>query len=386
MLSHALFLALRYLRSTPLMTAILVLGLSIAMYLPIFSYFAAERVQEKLVERGEASPILIGYKGDQFDITMNALYFRGSVGDQISMQVLFDLQKRNDGIAVPLHIHHTASQSPIVATSIDYFSVRKLSLQEGRLFAVLGEVVAGSTVAEEFSISVGDTIRSDVRNLYNIAGAYPMTLKVVGILKESETEDDHAFFVSSQTGWALDGLLHGHETVTTQNALNPTAKQGENLEATAAIFLFPEITEGNRTTFHMHGELSEMPLDSVLFFPRNQRSHDQVLAEMELSKIYHAVRPKLVVGSILSIVFRIQQALYGYFGVLCVSTISFLFLVFTLRFRLRSEEFSLVQRIGGAKNIIVLMLGTELLLVIVFAFVLSLGFSMASIWALLLLL
>ena len=386
MISHALFLAYRYLRSTPFMTTILVLGLSIALYLPIFSYFAVETVQEKLVERGESSPILVGYKGDQFDITMNALYFRGTVGDQIPMKVLLDLQARRDGIVIPLHIHHTASQSPIVSTSVEYFSVRNLLLQEGRTFAVLGEVVAGDTVAKEFSLSIGDTIRSDVRNLYNIAGAYPMTLRVVGILAPSETEDDKAFFVSSQTGWALDGLLHGHEAVTAKNALNPSAKQGENLEATAAIFLFPEITEGNRNTFHMHGELSEMPLDSVLFFPNDQKSHDQVLGELELSQLYHAVRPKLVVGSILSIVFRVQQALYGYFGVLCVSTISFLGLVFFLRYRLRAEEFALMQRIGGARNIILFVLGTELLLVIVLAILLSILLSLVSIWALQLLL
>jgi putative ABC transport system permease protein len=345
------------------MTTLLILGLSVAFYLPIFSYFAVEEVQEKLTERGTSSPILVGYKGDQFDLTMNALYYRGVVRDPITMSVQLDLADRGDGVSVPLHVHHTASQVPIVGTSLDYFSARSLQISIGRQFAVLGEVVAGAQAAQDFQLKEGDTIRSDVTNLYNIAGAYPMILQVVGILEESQTVDDNAFFVSVQTGWALDGLLHGHGVVTSKTSLNPEAKEGENLEATAAIFLFPEITEKNRGTFHMHGALPEMPIDSVLFFPDSQKSHDQVLGFLELSKVHHAVRPKIVIENILSIVFTIQAAMNGYFLVLCCSTLAFLSLIFSLRHRLRSDEFSLMQRMGGAKNIILVMLCTELFIV-----------------------
>lgn len=378
MIQHAIFLALRYIRSTKGTTSLLVFGLSIAVYLPLFSYFAVDAVQEKLVERGLESPILVGYKGDQFDLTMNALYFRGTVRDSIKMNVHEELQARGDGISVPLNIHHTASKSPIVATTLDYFAARDLRVAEGRNFAVIGEVVAGSRVAQDFHLAVGDSIRSDVTNLYNIAGAYPMTLKVVGILSAHQNEDDRAFFVSIQTGWALDGLLHGHEKVTKENVLNPQAKEGENLEATAAIFLFPEITDENRNTFHMHGISSQMPIDSVLFFPDHQKSHDQVLGEMELASLHHAIRPHKVVQNILSIVFAIQTALHAYFAVLCLATVSFLGLIFSLRYRLREEEFVLMERIGGAKNIILVMLCTELGIILIASVLVSAMLSWVS--------
>ncbi|MAA78324.1 MAG: hypothetical protein CL916_03620, partial [Deltaproteobacteria bacterium] len=339
-------------------------------------------IQEKLVERGISSPILIGYKGDQFDLTMNALYFRGKVRDPITMEVHNNLQSRGDGTSIPLHIHHTASQSPVVGTSLDYFTERNLKIQDGRMFAVIGEVIAGSDVANEFRLEIGDTIRSDVTNLYNIAGAYPMTLSVVGILEPSESEDDRAFFVSTQTGWALDGLLHGHEKVTTKNSINPQAKEGENLEATAAIFLFPEITEDNRDTFHLHGLQSDMPIDSILFFPDNKKAHDQVLGEMELATLHHAIRPQKVIENILSIVFAIERALYGYFTVLCLATLSFLGLIFSLRYRLRRDEFILMERIGGAKNIILVMLCTELAVIFCMAIILAGIFSWSSLLAL----
>lgn len=382
MIHHAFFLAVRYIRATKWTSLLLIFGISVALYLPIFSYFAAEIANDKLMERGKASPILIGYKGDQFDLTMNALYFRGTVRDSITMKVHEVLQSRGDGASVPLHIHHTASQSPIVGTTLDYFDLRALQIQSGRFFTVIGEVVAGSDAADEFHLQIGDSIRSDVTNLYNIAGAYPMTLKVVGILEASETEDDRAFFVSVQTGWALDGLLHGHEKVTAKTSLNPEAKEGENLEATAAIFLFPEITEENRDTFHMHGLQSEMPIDSILFFPDSQKAHDQVLGEMELTSLHHAVRPQLVIENILSIVFAIERALYGYFGVLCMAMVSFLGLIFSLRYRLRKDEFILMERIGGAKNIILVMLCTELAVIFFLAVLLAGLFSWGSLHAL----
>ena len=382
MIRHAFFLATRYINASKGMSFLLVFGLSIALYLPLFSYFAAELAQEKLIERGYSSPILVGYKGDQFDLTMNALYFRGRVRDSITMQVHQNLQARGDGTSVPLHIHHTASQSPIVGTTLDYFEERRLTIEDGRMFAVIGEVVAGSDVAEDFHLKIGDTIRSDVTNLYNIAGSYPMTLNVVGILSPSETEDDRAFFVSIQSGWALDGLLHGHEKVTAKDSLNPQAKEGENLEATAAIFLFPEITKENRGTFHLHGLESEMPIDSILFFPNSKKAHDQVLGEMELTSLHHAVRPHLVIENILSIVFAIEKALYGYFGVLCMATLSFLGLIFSLRYRLRKDEFILMERIGGAKNIILVMLCTELAVIFFMAILLAGVFSWTSLYAL----
>ena len=341
------------------------------MTLPVLSYFAANVAQEKLVERGRTSPILIGYKGDQFDLTMNALYFRGTVRDPITMKIQQELHRRGDGTSIPLHVHHTASGRPVVGTTLDYFAERNLQITDGRMFTVIGEVVAGSDVANDFHLSVGDTIRSDVTNLYNIAGAYPMTLRVVGILSPSETEDDRAFFVSVQSGWALDGLLHGHEKVTTANSINPQSEEDDNLEATAAIFLFPEITDENRDTFHLHGKQADMPIDSILFFPKDKKAQDQVLGEMELTPIHHAVRPQKVIENILSIVFAIERALYGYFGVLCMATLSFLVLIFSLRYRLRKDEFVLMERIGGAKNIILVMLCTELAIIFSLAIIIA---------------
>ncbi|MEC7987538.1 MAG: hypothetical protein VX278_20395, partial [Myxococcota bacterium] len=212
-------------------------------------------------------------------------------------------------------------------------------------------------------------IRSDSQNLYNIAGAYPMILKVVGILEASNTPDDHAFFTMVQTAWMLDGIIHGHEQVDKKNSLNPDAVEGENIEATAAIFMFPEINERNRKSFHLHGSQRDLPLGSVLFFPHDQRSHDQLMGDYALSETHQALRPAKVVESILEIVLGIQKALYSYFVIVCVSTLVFFSLCIGLSIRLREDEFRLMERIGCSKGVIRLMITAEVLLILLISLI-----------------
>lgn len=365
-MKDALFLALRYLRSSPWRTLTLIFCTSIAMILPINTVVAVQILTNKLQQRGLDTPILVGQKGDDFDLTMNALYFKGEIGDPISMAVYEQVDAMNAGLSIPLYIKHSASRTPIVGTSIDYLDARKLTISQGRPFALLGEVVVGAAVADVFQAQVGDTVRSDLQNLYNIAGSYPMNLKIVGILNSVGTVDDLGIFADVRTVWALDGLLHGHDKVNTSNALNAN-QNAENLEATAAIFMFPELNDDNRSTFHLHGDESEMPLSSVLVFPRNQQSHDILLGHFALSEQVQAMKPSKVVDDILEIVLQIQQGLTVYFVALFLSTTAFFVLVLGLSLQLRRTELELIRRIGGSKATIRNMIAAELSLVCGFA-------------------
>ena len=350
-MKHAFFLAWQYLLTNRMATLVLILASSVALFLPLMTYVSADLLSVKLRERGLSTPVLIGHKGNEFDLTMNSLYFRGKIQDPITMEVYDEVSANNYGLSVPLYVSHTASRSPVVGTNIDYFSARGLNLEDGRYFAVLGEVVSGAHVAEEFNLKIGDKIRSDMQNLYNIAGAYPMILEVVGILEPSNGQDDRAFFADVNTIWSLDGIFHGHEEVTKQNSLNPNAGE-ENLEATAAIFMFSEITDKTRKGFHLHGDSSDLPLSSVAIFPSTQEKHDMLFGEYALSEKYQAVRPVKVVESILEIVMRIQEGLSVYFTTIFLSTMAFFVLVLMLSLQLRQEELQLMRRIGGSKSTI----------------------------------
>jgi putative ABC transport system permease protein len=371
MLRDALFLALRYLRSAPGRTAVLIAGTTVAILLPLFTYRAAALLESTLLVRAERSPILIGAKGNEFDLTLSSLYFRGQVREPIKAGELARLRRRAYGLAVPLYVAHSAGRSPVVGTGIEYFEARGLRVVSGRLPALIGEVVAGAEVARRLRLTIGDEVRSDLRNLYNLAGGYPLLLEVVGLLGSTGGPDDEAFFADVKTAWALDGLFHGHQEVTREQALNPEAPEGESLEATAALFLFQEISDSNRTSFHMHGDAGEAPLTSILVLPRDRKSHDLLLGDYALEETLQAVRPVEVVRTVLGIVLRAREGLDAFFLIVALSTAAFFVLVVSLTLRLRAREIALMRRIGSSRGAVATIVGAEIALVVAAAMVLA---------------
>lgn len=368
---HALFLALRYLAAAPWRTAILVLGVTTALFLPAFTYLGSRLVERSLLQRATSTPLVIGFKGNEFDLAMSSLYFRGSVQDPVSYGTRRLITERDYGLAVPIYTQHSAGGVPIVGTSLDYFEVRGLEIADGRSLAMLGEVVAGAAVAERQGWEVGSKLRSDLTNLYNIAGAYPKILEVVGILAPTGGPDDEALFADVKTTWMLDGRFHGHDEITPDDALNPEAGEGEVLEATAAIFIFNEITPRNRGSFHMHGDEDDAPISSVLVFPRNRRAHDQILGDFALEETLQAVSPESVVRTILGIVLRVQEGLFVYFVLVAGSTLSFFVLIVVLSLRLREREIDLMKRIGCSRHAVATIIGVEVSIIVAAALVAS---------------
>ena len=49
------------------------------------------------------------------------------------------------------------------------------------------------------------------RSCWDLAGDYPLKMKVVGILAASNSADDGAVFVDLKTQWVIEGFGHGHQ-------------------------------------------------------------------------------------------------------------------------------------------------------------------------------
>lgn len=378
MLRDALFLASHYLRSSPGRSLVLVLGSTAAAFLPLFTLLAADLVEDTLLRRAQASPVLIGAKGNEFDLSMSSLYFRGQVAETVPVRELDRLGTRNGTLAIPLYVAHSVGGTPLVGTSVEYFSARSLRPARGRLPALLGEVVAGAEVAHRLRLEVGEHVRSDLANLYNLAGGYPVLLEVVGILERSSTPDDDAYFADVKTTWVLDGLFHGHQAVTREQTLNPDDGEGENMEATAALFLFADLDESNRSSYHMHGSTGDAPLSSILVLPETQKDHDILLGDYALEQNLQAIEPETVVRTVLGIVLRARDALSAFFVVVALSTLCFFVLVISLTLRLRRREIDLMQRIGSGRFAIATIVGTEIVLVLLASALLSTGLTWAG--------
>ncbi len=293
-----LFLASRYLRASPGRAAVLVLGVAVALFLPLFTWRARSLIEGSLLSRAEATPIVIGAKGNELDLVMASLYFRGQPADPIRYSERRDNEARGYGTVLPMFVRYSADGVLVVGTSTEYFQARGLRVAEGRLPVLIGEVVAGATVAREARLRPGDTVRSDLTNLYNLAGAYPTLLEVVGVLDPTGGPDDEVYFGDLKTTWVLEGLVHGHEVVTAKDSLEPNpsadnlgseSAETDNLEATAAIFLFDKITARNRGSFHLHGGEADAPLTSLLVFPADVRRRDQLLGDYALETTRQAI-------------------------------------------------------------------------------------------------
>ena len=380
-LLDALYLSVKYLNASRGRSAILAIGVAITLFLPIFTWKAAALLEQRLLQRAEASPLLLGHAGNEVALTLSSLYFRSGVESSVP----FGLKSRAEswGLAVSLYVKHTVGGHPLLGTEPEYFTARSLTPAAGRLPVWIGEAVVGAELAQRLQIEVGDQVRSDASNLYNLSGAYPLLLDVVGILKPTGTPDDEIWLTDIKTTWAMDGLFHGHDEVpsnasvladetkdqreqTTQLAgvdedlqdINDLSKSEspvdpqdpgdpeDNVEASAALFLFSEITERNRHTFHLHGSKDDAPVTSILLFPNSRLDHDQALAHMAVDELFQAVRPHEVIRSLLDLVLRLRDALQTYFALVAVSTLSFCALVITLSLRLRRSELQLAARLG----------------------------------------
>jgi putative ABC transport system permease protein len=363
-LRDAFFLAWRSQLHSPVRSALLVGGLAVALFLPSFTWSSAGWVEAQLMRRAASSPIVLGYKGNEFDLVLASLYFRGQVGDSIPASTVESLVEKRYGLGVPVHVGHSANGYPMVGTTLDYSGVRGLRLQSGRSFALLGEVVLGAKVAAELGLSPGDTIRSDMANLYNISGAYPYILDVVGVYAPAGAADDGAVFSDLNTTWLLDGHFHGHGEITKEAAINAEEGVG-NLEASAAVFMVNRFDEQTRASFHQHGARGDLPVSSILVFPVDRKAYDQVLGDFAIHETLQAVEPVRVIEEVFRIVLQAQRLLKAYFGLVLCSTMAFVILVLNLSLRLRRSELQLLRRMGCSRGTMRALIGAEVGLIAV---------------------
>ena len=114
---------------------------------------------------------------------------------------------------------------------------------------------------------------SSPETLFDLAGVYPLKMKVVGVLEKSYTSDDLAVFVDLKTAWVIQGLGHGHEDVIKLRDPTLVLKRTEkNVAATAKLYHHTEITANDIDSFHFHGDLAQFPITAVIAVPHDNKS------------------------------------------------------------------------------------------------------------------
>lgn len=377
-----LLLSIRHALHHRVRSAILVLCLAVVAFLPAILEILTSRYEASLAARSSETPLVLGTRGNRFDLTLSALYFRSADIEPIAYREFTTLARENLGLPVPLNLRFSARGVPIVATTPEYFGVRSLRADRGTLPLRLGDCVLGSAVARSLAIEPGQHVFSDQRDAFDIARAPALKMRVTGILARAGTPDDDAIFTDIRTAWMLEGAMHGHAGASDVDQRMVYGEVEGNVVLNSALREINEITPENARSFHLHGDEGEMPLSAVLLFPRDGKSATIAKARANASPTLQMLVPKEVVNDLMGFVLRIKSFLDAVAIALasCVALMTILVLLLTIR--LRSAEMRTLNRIGCGPLTVVGLYAGELAMIALAAMVLA-GFGVGITLALL---
>jgi len=181
-LIDSLYIAWQYIRSNRIRTATLIACITLISFLPAALQLLLGESERQLMSRAALTPLVIGAKGSSLDLVMNSLYFSDEMPELISMEASEQVMASGLALPIPLYVRFHARGNPVVGTTLDYFDFRGLKVAEGRNLALLGDCVLGARVAERLDLKPGDSLLSSPETLFDLAGVYPLKMKVAGVL------------------------------------------------------------------------------------------------------------------------------------------------------------------------------------------------------------
>ncbi len=368
----SLYISWKYVSFNKVKTATLVACITLIGFLPLALELLLSESERQLMSRAVSTPLLIGAKGSSLDLVMSTLYFGDGAPELINMKTAERVRDSNLASPIPIYARFRARGHPIVGTTLDYFDFRGLKIAEGRNFALLGECVLGAIVAEQLGINPGKSLVSSPDNPFDLAGVYPLKMKVVGILAKSHTSDDLAVFVDIKTAWVMQGLGHGYEDVAKTKDQTVILNRTEtNVVANAKLQQYTEITAANLDSFHFHGDTSIYPITAVIAVPQDTKSgtilRGRFVSGDEGNQI---VKLDDVIDGLLQNIFRIKNMLEAVISVVGLGTVLAILLVFALSLRLRQREITTIFKLGGNRMTIARLLGAEILIIVLMSGVL----------------
>lgn len=353
---NALYLAFSYLRYHWARSLVLVLVAALIMFVPVATQTLLSTSERALVARGEATPLLLGSRGSQLDLTMAALYFSDERPDPVAMREVETVWDSGLGVPIPVHTAFSSSGFRIVGTTLDYFDFRELHLLSGRGLSLLGDAVIGAEVAKALEKGVGDTLVSAPENLFDLDGVYPLEMPIVGVLAPTNTPDDQAVFVDIKTAWVIQGIGHGHEDVVT--AADVAA--GTAALADAAVVQYQRITENNIESFHFHGSQDDFPASAVIVVPNDTRSSTILKGRyLDLEGPTQMIEPAGVIQGLVDRIFRIKSLLDVVTAIIAVAAVAAVGLAVFLSYRLRAREIATAIKLGAQRGMVLRLLVAE---------------------------
>jgi putative ABC transport system permease protein len=234
--SGALHLAWRYLVYHRAKTSILVASIALILFMPAGLRVLVEQSSTQLLARARTTPLVTGARGSALELVLNSLYFESKEPEPSRYAEMIRVADSGLAEPIPLLVRFRARGHPIVGTTLEYFDFRGLRLAAGRRMAVLGEVMLGAAAARDLGLAPGDSLVTSPESLFDLAGTYPLKLRVAGVLAPLNEPDDRAVFVDIKTSWVIQGLGHGHLDLAAPAAASGVlSRVGGHITANASV-------------------------------------------------------------------------------------------------------------------------------------------------------
>ena len=370
-LGHVLLNAYRVLRFYKGRSTLLCLALALTFAFPLILNRLMNDYSIYLKQRAKATPLIAGATGSRYDLTLKTLYWSQAHLKDLPWNKLAKMQSMTQGIVVPLHLKWTAQDAMIVGTTIDYYQQRQLQLKAGHFPYRVGEVVVGARLAQRLGVRVNGVIRSDQKDLYNLAATYPMDLKVVGILKSTSNADDEACFTDIKTTWLLEGLGHGHQnadskaqdTASVHDApsTQDQAKAKRVTEVDASVVTLQKINTKNKHLFHFHGQMDQFPFSAALIFPLHAKDSSLFKARSLRQDQWQVLVTHKVVDEMMRFILKIHLLLQSMSYFLLILTIGLSLFIVGLTVQMRQAEWYALNLLGFRKSQMMVMITSEFL-------------------------
>ena len=361
-----LYLAWRYLAYHKVKTGILVCSIMLILYLPIGLRVLVDQSAEQLTARAHKTPLIVGAKGSPLELVLNTLYFSADWPEPVPYGEATRVTETDLAAAIPTYVRYRARGYPIVGTTLDYFTFRGLRIEQGRQMAMLGECVLGSRVAERLGLGPGDSIVSSPESVFDLAGVYPLKMRVVGVLGFGDSADDDVVFVDLKTAWIIEGLGHGHQDLAKPGASGTVlSREGNRIVANASVVQYNEITDENIDSFHFHGDLSGNPITAVIAVPPDHKASALLQGRFQSGEErVQITRPIEVMDELLETILTVRTFVIAGAVILGLATLATAVLVFSLSLRLRRRERLTLFKIGGSRTSVAGVMASEIVAVL----------------------
>lgn len=380
-MSGIFYLAWRYLLWHRWKTIILTTAVTLVLYLPLGLQLVIEQTARDMNARADATPLVLGGRGSPLELVLNALHFSLEQPRPTDYGQLDELGSSGLVDPIPLYVRYHSQEVPIVGTTLDYFSFRKLHIAQGRQLARLGEAVLGARAAEQLGVAAGGWIISSPESVFDLAGVYPLKMPVVGVLAPSFGPDDEAIFVDLKTSWIIAGLGHGHQDLAQPGAASAVLKTEANrIVANASLLQYNEITEDNIDSFHFHGDNAALPLSAILPLPRDEKARVLIQGRYQSHQQLQMLQPRAVMDQLLATVFAVQRYVLVAMGMVATATTAVVLLVFMLSWRARRSEQNTLFRLGGSRVAISGLMAAEAVLVLAMALLFAAVLLLITSW------